>query len=444
MPVAMRRSRARAALAVVLVLGAGQQLGAMRPGTRAAASPMASARTAMPRATPAGSGRSAAREGPAAAPEWDWLAGGLPDLAPAGLPDFSQCRRGWGQAAPEPGRPAQWTYAGPVALAGALWWLDSRAEPGRAGPPTIADGHGLVTAYPVFGRARDDHDAANLPLLVEDLALRAGTDGRGGSRPERGTRWTRLNEALADYLSGRRLAERYALAAAERPDAAWLRRRQEAGGAVLLALGVWERQGEAWKRVGGHYAGLAGTGRSTSEPAAEWLALADPLADQDPATGAGRALPPDPARHSCRLAPAAHDDPAIVSHDGYALTEQLPDGRLVLQGYFGLDAQGEAAAFAGQNALELPSEQLGDWQGGAVVMALDAALAILPDAGLLPATATVAATATGTPTASPTATRTSWASATATASSTAAVSPPPLGSPAAGGRVALPWLGSGG
>lgn len=386
-----------------------------------------------------GAGPGAGRLGTvAASPEWQWLPGERPDLAPAGLPDFSQCRRGWSQNASAPGRPPQWTYAGPVALAAALWWLDSRAEPGGIAPPRASDGHGLVTAYPVFGRARDDHDPGNLPLLVEDLALRAGTDGRGGTKPERGTSWTRLRDALGDYLAARRLATLYRVEVDDRPQAAWLRPRQAAGAAFVLALGVWEQQEAGWKRVGGHYAGLAGlSAPRAGEP--DWLALADPLADQAALGGAGRALPPGPDLHSCRLAPAAHDDPALLSHDGYPLAEaSLPNGALILRGYFGLDAQGEAAAFAGQNGLELAAEHRGDWQGGAVVMALDAALAIVPDPQLLPATATPAASPTSpsTPTA---AVSTATPLPSSTSAGDATITPPPSTATATRGAEIPPF-----
>lgn len=382
----------------------------------------------------------AAPAGPAQ--DWAWLPGSMVDYAPTGMPDFSQCRRGWSRPATQPGRPAQWTFAAPVALADALWWLDSRAEPGRVPPPAVSDGHGLVTFYPVFGRAKDDHDPANLGSLVEDLALRLGTDGRGGTAERRGTAWEGLVGGLRDYLASRRLGEVYGVETRLVPDPAWLRRWTDEGAALVVALGVWERQGEAWRRVGGHYATVAGIApgdAGASGADALTLALADPLADQVTQTGLGRMVPPEAARHSCRIAPAAHDDAAVIAHDGYALTVDLPDERLILSGYFRLEAMGEAAAFAGQNPLALPAEQLADWQGGAVVMALDAALAIVPAPTLRPPgpTATKTATATATATATPSATAESEATPTLTATApTMEPSPtPPRGTGTAGEAV---------
>lgn len=388
---------------------------------------------------------------------WGWLPGELADYAPTGMPDFSQCRRGWSRPAAQAGRPAQWTFAAPVALADALWWLDSRAEPGRASPPAVSDGHGLVTFYPVFGRARDDHDPANLGSLVEDLALRLGTDGRGGGE-RRGTAWQGLVGGLRDYLAARRLDGSYTLETRTAPDAAWLRRWADEGAAVVAALGVWERQGDAWRRVGGHYAAVAGVvpeggvGAGPPAPVLGTVALADPLADQVAQNGRGRMVPPDPALHSCRLAPAAHDDAAVAAHDGYALTVDLseaplPDQRLVVAGYFGLEAMGEAAAFAGQNPIDLPAEQGGDWRGGVVVMALDAALAIVPAPVLRPPSPTSPATATATvtPTREAAPTRTTTSSPEPTATREPAVASPTLpratGTPEGGRRdLFLPWL----
>lgn len=383
--------------------------------------------------------------------DWSWLPGEMADYAPTGMPDFSQCRRGWSRPAAEPGRPAQWTFAAPVALADALWWLDSRAEPGRLPPPAVSDGHPLVTFYPVFGRARDDHDPANLAALVEDLALRLGTDGRDGSAARRGTDWEGLVGGLRDYLASRRLGEVYAVETRAVPDLVWLRRWTDEGAAVVLALGVWERQGDAWLRVGGHYAavaGIAGDIAADGGADASFLALADPLADQVAQTGVGRMVPPDAALHSCRLAPAAHDDAAVVAHDGFALLSGHPDGRLILGDYFRLDAMGEAAAFAGQNALALPAAQRGAWQGGAVVMALDAAMAIVPAPALRPPGPTASPTAAAaTVTASPTPSATVGNEATPTRTATALVAEPSPTGPRAtwtpgaqGGRVYLPRL----
>lgn len=368
------------------------------------------------------------------------------------MPDFSQCRAAWGQAG-APGLPGQWTYAGPVALANLLWWLDSLAEPVPRPPDVVSDHHGLVTAYPAFGPARDDHAAANLEPLVEDLAFRADTDGRRSARSARGTRAEDLAAGLGAYLAARRLDPHYRLEERSAPDAAWLAAMARRPAGLLLALGVWEEQAEAWRRVGGHFASLAGV------DAAGYLALSDPLADLGGDRERGRFHPPDAGLHSCRNAPRAHDDAGVLSHDVYRLDQDppLPGGRKVLVDYFGPDSYGEAAAFAGQNPSGALATHAADWRRGRVVMALDAAWALIPEPAILPASPSPPAS----PSASPTATRTPSPSATspphtATASArltaTGTALAPPSATPEApttpserpeGARLWLPRLVSG-
>jgi hypothetical protein len=327
-----------------------------------------------------------------------WLPDGLIDYAPSGMPDFSQCKSAWSRS----GAPPQWTHAGAVAAANALWWLDSAAEPAPAAPGIVHDGHALVTAYPHFGPARDDHAIEQVFALVQDLALRARTDRRTTSA-WRGTDWAELQRALRDYVDSRRLDQAYDLLAQLAPGPGWLSARLEAQSGVVLLLGVYELQEGSWLRVGGHYASLAGSDDGA-------IMISDPLADEAGRGGAGRAIPPDPARHSCREAPGDHDDAALVSHDRYALVQDpaIERDRWVLSGYFEAASFGEAAAFAGLN--DLGPGAKGIWQGGRVVMALDAALAIQPVRPLLP---------------SPT------SPATASPQARASPSPPPTSSPAA-------------
>ena len=325
-----------------------------------------------------------------------WLAGDLPDYAPSGVPDFSQCRSEW-SAPGVGGLPGQWTHAGPVALADALWWLDSVAEPKRQGPPLVSDGHPLVTAYPRFGPPRDDHEAGNIAPLVDDLAVRLGTrsgaDGASDGAGARGTSWERLVAGASRYVGDRGLSSAYAMEPVLAPGMPQLAQAAEHGGTAVLLLGVWEHQAGAWRRIGGHYAALAGVG--------DMIALADPLADQAAYGGQGRFAPDDPSVHSCREDPRAHDDAAVVAHDAYELysVPGLPGGRLALLGYFTPETSGDAAAFSGQNPATHLAEHEAAWTRGSVVMAVDAALIIAPVASPTPptATSTTAATATASP-----------------------------------------------
>jgi hypothetical protein len=306
-----------------------------------------------------------------------WLQGDLVDYAPAGVPDFSQCRGPWSR----PGSPPQWTHAGPVALADALWWLDSVFEPDPRPPAVVHDGHSLVTAYPEFGRPRDDHSPENLTLLVEDLSLRCDTDGARTSESRGGTRWDDLVAGAESYIGDRHLGGTYRLATIEAPPATWLSEQARQGAAAVLLLGVWEQQADAWLRVGGHYAALTGIDATVG-----WVALSDPLADSAAYGGGGVAVPQDAELHSCREAPRAHDDAGVVSHDTYPVRRatELPREPLVLEGYFVLRTYGDAAAFRDQNAAPFLAQHIGTWHKGSVVMAVDAALVIAPVAPPLP------------------------------------------------------------
>lgn len=321
---------------------------------------------------------SGARSGAAPVPI-DYAPGGFPDYAPSGVPDFSACRPEWSRRAAEPNQPGQWTFSAPTALADVLWWLDSRAEPNAAPPPAVRDNHALVTAYPAFGPPRDDHDIENLGPLIEDLAVRVNTDNRGQPGAVRGTAWESFVHGTEDYVASRRIKSGYSVASTVRPSGAWLRSQFTRGAGVVVLIGVWEQSGAEWRRVGGHYAALAG-----ADAQGEAVALADPVYDQSvwPDNG-GRMVPADGAVHSCRNAPHGHDDAAVLSHDRYALfpPQGLADGEWALAGYFRPETFGDGAAFAGQNPAEFLAAASGAWQRGVLIGALDAALAVQPRGG---------------------------------------------------------------
>lgn len=254
-------------------------------------------------------------------------------------------------------------------------------------PSQPNDHHPLVTAYPQFGPLIDDHDAENVGPLVADLAWRANTDGQRAPQSERGTRWEALTAATLQYLAQRHLTAEYQVEELTNPAAAWLREQVRRRAGIVLLLGVWELQETQWRRVGGHYVTVAGLSLD-GEPV---LGVADPLADMAAGGNRGRAEPMDPSFHSCRLAPRAHDDAAVVSLDTWTLVpSDLPLGQPVLLGYFTPRTYGEAAAFRGQNTGAAFAAYAGDWQRGPVVMALDAGMAIIPR-GAPPATASPAA-----------------------------------------------------
>lgn len=381
-------------------------------------------------------------------PSEAWLPGQHADYAPSGVPDFSQCRPEWSR----PGSPGQWTHAGPVALADALWWLDSAHEPDPQPPSLAHDGHALVTAYPRFGPTLDDHHVENIAPLVEDLAARSGTNGTRDGDEARGTQWESLVTAARDYVSDRGLAPAYDLDSRLEPDGEWLAAVANRGGTTVLLLGVWEHQEGTWKRVGGHYAAMAGAaagsgglelGSGAGGPrgaapsgttGGAWLALADPLADTAAFGGYGRAEPADASSHGCRDAPRGHDDAAAVSHDRYELysVPGLPGGRRALLGYFTPETAGDAAAFQGQNWALALAEHEAQWRRGTVAMAVDAGLAIAPRGPATSPTASGAGEPTSTANAGVTSTPSSGATSTSAAGATMTSSAGPTSTASAG------------
>ncbi len=353
-----------------------------------------------------------------------WL-DGHSDYAPNGVPDFSTCRPEWSLPSLDPTMPGQWTHAAPAALAGALWWLDSRAETNLTPPPAVFDTHPLVTAYPYFGPRRDDHSTETVGPLIRDLATRSNTDGALSRGEGRGTAWDDLVTGARDNASARSLDGAYLIDVRRFPDPAWLNAAREGDGAIVLLLGAWEEGVDGWGRIGGHYAAVAGLSLDAV------ISLSDPLADRAAEGGAGRTFPESPGVHSCRLAPREHDDAAVVSHDSYRLETGvgLPDDRAVLVDYFRATRASEVVAFAGLNADPVLESFAKAWGGGRPVMAIDAALAIIPRlapgrATSLPPTETPAPSSTPTDLPSATATLRPFATARSTDAPSEETPPP--------------------
>jgi hypothetical protein len=242
------------------------------------------------------------------------LAGGWPDYAPAGLPDFSARQSDW------LGADGNWSHDGPAAAADVLWWLDSMLEPGSAAPPAVSDGYALVSAYGAW----DDHAPDNVAPLVAELAARAGPNARGA----RGTEPHALADALQAYVAERGLAGQIDVRLAPAPTFDALRQSATAGEGAVLLLGFYQWTPAGWRRLGGRYVALAGAGCAT-----DVIAISDPLRD---AAELGRpgdvrpAYPSAPASGGWEWghagAPdAVHNDAGWLSHDVYELA-QMDDG----------------------------------------------------------------------------------------------------------------------
>jgi len=330
---------------------------------------------------------------------------GYPDYAPAGLPDFGQRQVGWQN--PQTGA---WSYDGPVALADALWWLDSRYETGAVPPPAVSDSYPLVRA--LHGATWDDHAPGNARLLVGDLAYLAATDGQGTAETLQGTAIEALHAAAADWVAAVGLEATLL----ERPAYAAVRQRFQEGQAIVLLLGFWERQDGEWARLGGHYVALACV--DCAGGLGERVSLSDPWFDRAESGWPGLVQPPAPHGHPTLPPDAVHNDATFVSWDLYAVLASAGVGdRWGLTGY--APAYADVAAWAGLNFGAALEPYRAAHAGGEIVTVVDYALAIGPAPATPTATPSATESPTHTATATPSSTETDTATPTTTPTSTA-------------------------
>jgi hypothetical protein len=338
---------------------------------------------------------------------WVQLDAGAVDYAPMGLPDFDQRQTSWRVSGPV--RQA-WTHDGPVALAGALWWLDSHYEPAPVPPSEPHDGFDLLQALGPW----DDHGPANVIPFVNVLASMARTDGPQGLTAV-GTCMDDLASAAERVVHGSAERQRFTTHVTEHPTLQQLRDPISLARPEVLLIGIWQHHPlVGWQRLGGHFVGLAGIDAGLGR-----ARIADPYLDVT--------IPPE--------TPSAHNDAQLVSYDAYMVSPSLQPGPVLrLDGY--LDATGDVAAFIGNfHGLNSRSCDEGDtaWLDGAELEAhIDAALTFDP---LVPATdtptLTPSPTATATPTLSATITAALPITATATLTATLTATVPPTDIPTA-------------
>lgn len=336
---------------------------------------------------------------PTTTPDADgWLrfAPGAGDYAPAGMPDFDQRQYVWHSLQPTR---RVWTHDGPLAVANALWWLDSQHEAG-APPPAISDTFGLVRAYGEW----DDHSDLNVRHLGNALAAVLGTNGPGGT--SFGSCLDRLDGGINRFLADAATEPHYSTRLIEKPSVVDLAEAIGRGEPVVLLVGMWqELDFSGWKRIGGHYVTLEAVNPTTGR-----LRLADPYLD----------------RVAAPLSPATHNDAALVSYDDWTLAPSLRPGPvLMIEGYPGNDAALESFMlnFYGQNRHNCIDGDV-DWAEGESIEAhLDTALVIQIAP---PPTATPTATPTDTPTPTATDTPTATRTPTPTATPRPSATPTPL------------------
>ncbi len=288
------------------------------------------------------------------------------DYAPHGPPDFDMRQTGWDLS-------TRWVRSGPAAAADVLWWLDSAAE------FDLGYKHDLVTSYGPYY----DHSAQNVPPLVNDLAAKVQTDSEGTSVEN-------MVAGLEDYIAAQGLQGALLVESIRGPswDWMWFDALQEDRALVLL-LGFWQKYGEEWTRVGGHWVTvgcLDGHGQT--------IELIDPFFDGAAMGYPGRAWGGLPVTHD------EHNDAQYVSYDEYTHVDTLvPGARWALPDY-AYDHLGEVVAnSAGQNWGCMLQEFRGAYQPLVdVEVAVDAAVVIRPGGRCGVAAPTVTPTATATPT----------------------------------------------
>jgi hypothetical protein len=363
---------------------------------------------------------------------------GYPDYAPVGVPDFDQRQAGWTNLL------GDWSYDGPVAVANAFWWLDSKYETNTEPPPAVIDSYDLIGA--AHGADWDDHDPRNVPLVISDLAFQLHTDGQATTEMFQGTEVDDLYQGVQAELASK--APELAADLEQSPSFEAVRMALLQDDAVVLLLGFWELQGAEWARLGGHYVTVACVACDVDRR----IAIADPYFDRAEVGEPGIVHPTLPHGHPMSPPDMVHNDAAFVSWDIYDVMNVVgPGGIWGLQDYAA--SLGEVENFVGQN----PSDALAQYatstyEGGGIVTAVEYALYIgasgatptmtptmtgtltptvtetptVTGTGTPTMTGTPADTSTETPTMTPTVTSTPTATGTATATPTPTSSPSPL------------------
>ena len=235
-----------------------------------------------------------------------------PDYSPQGMPDFDQKQAGWTD------QNTQWSHDGPVALANCLWWFDSKFEPSPVDPRPFGvtppnDNYPLLAPYGAW----DDHDPANLPPFVNDLAvnyLNTNPGGIGGTMPQN------LQNGLRAYLLAKGLDRHYTDTVMPAPSFEYIQGEVLTSQDVILLLGFYEDRGAYAEYIGGHYVTTAGVCAQTD---LRQICISDPYLD------ALEGEPPAGAAHGGTV----HNDADNISgphgqinHDPYLLTSMIPPG----------------------------------------------------------------------------------------------------------------------
>jgi hypothetical protein len=214
-----------------------------------------------------------------------------PDYAPHGSPDFDMRQTGWDLQ-------TKWILSGPAAAADALWWLDSAAE------FDLGHKYQLVTGY----GPHSDHSPDNVPPLVADLAGKTQSDGEGTSVEH-------MVAGLEDYIAAQGLEGALGVESIRGPSWDWLWFDAQQEDSVVVLLGFWQRYGDQWTRVGGHWVTIC-----CLDPQGRTVEVIDPLFDGAAMGYPGRAWGGLPVSYT------VHNDAQYVSYDEYVFADTMVPG----------------------------------------------------------------------------------------------------------------------
>lgn len=192
---------------------------------------------------------------------------GYPNYAPSGMPDFDQKQDAWKAIEPGPNGVidsiasgddyynseenrivpgnncrlettpagddvAVWAFCGPTAVANCLWWFDSKYADPNGVPGDGKDKFDLVKDYGVG----DDHLAANVPELIEDLAKRMKTNTKGT------TYMDDMKDAVENLLKERKLDKILQVSKVDMPSFDYIEKEVERSQDVILLLGYYNTE----------------------------------------------------------------------------------------------------------------------------------------------------------------------------------------------------------
>ncbi len=184
----------------------------------------------------------------------------------------------------------EYSYCGPVAAANALWWLDSEFGDPFGIPGDGIDNYSLISDMGVG----DDHAINNVPLVIEDLAVRFNTINEGD------TNVSRMISGLNQLLTFRNQASNHSVSNLQWPMFEEVAQEFEKCYVAILFLGFYDSEGN---RTYGHIVTVSGVNMGTFE-----IGISDPIINNA-----------NPIADF-----AAYTNPINVSHDVYMVMPGPP------------------------------------------------------------------------------------------------------------------------